>query len=161
MNEGLADEGGRGFGPPPGFGPGGPGGPGGPAGLVGKAAAGRRRRVWADRGRGGRGMFGAPATAELDPLIGLDDTTKPLRSKLLAVPALRERYMSYVRDIAQKHLDWKTLGPRVQQLQALIAEDVKNDTRKLYSTEAFKAETDGDERSLKNFIEKRRAYLLK
>ena len=104
-------------------------------------------------------MFGAPATAELDPLIGLDDTTKPLRSKLLAVPALRERYLSYVRDIAQKHLDWKTLGPRVQQLQALIAEDVKTDTRKLYSTEAFKAETDGDERSLKSFIEKRRAYL--
>ena len=123
-----------------------------------RAAAGRYGRT---SGRGGRGMFGAPATAELDPLIGLDDTTKPLRSKLLAVPALRERYMSYVRDIAQKHLDWKTLGPRVQQLQALIAEDVKNDTRKLYSTEAFKAETDGDERSLKNFIEKRRAYLLK
>ena len=133
------------------------------AGLVGKAAAGRRR---SGHGRTGpdaavAGMFGAPATAELDPLIGLDDTTKPLRSKLLAVPALRERYMSYVRDIAQKHLDWKTLGPRVQQLQALIAEDVKDDTRKLYSTEAFKAETDGDERSLKNFIEKRRAYLLK
>ncbi len=154
MNEGLADEGGRGFGPPPGFGPGGPGGPGRggppPDGMFGPG-----------RGRGGRGMFGAPATAELDPLVGLDDTTKPLRSKLLAVPALRERYLSYVRDIAQKHMDWKTLGPRVQQLQALIAEDVKKDTRKLYSTEAFKAETDGDERSLKSFIEKRRAFLLK
>ena len=44
------------------------------------------------RGRGGRGMFGG-ASAELDPLVGLDDTTKPLRSKLLAVPALRERYL--------------------------------------------------------------------
>ena len=42
------------------------------------------------RGRGGRGMFGG-ASAELDPLVGLDDPTKPLRSKLLAVPALRER----------------------------------------------------------------------
>jgi spore coat protein CotH len=153
MNEGLADEGGRGFGPPPGFGPGGPGGPGRggppPEGMPGPGP-----------GRGGRGMFGG-ATATLDPLVGLDDTTKPLRSKLLAVPALRERYLSYVRDIAQKHLDWKTLGPRVQQLQALIAEDVKADTRKLYSTEAFKAETDGDGRSLKTFIEKRRAFLLK
>ena len=77
-------------------------------------------------------MFGAPATAELDPLVGLDDATKPLRSKLLAVPALKERYLSYVREIAQKHMDWKTLGPRVQQYQALIAEDVKADTRKLY-----------------------------
>ena len=167
MNEGLADEGGRGFGPVavvravPGVraarGAGGPGGqagagaPGGPPPPDGMFGPGR--------GRGGRGMFGAPATAELDPLVGLDDTTKPLRSKLLAVPALRERYLSYVRDIAQKRLDWKTLGPKVQQYQALIAEDVKADTRKLYSTEAFKAETDGDERSLKSFIEKRRAYL--
>ena len=135
MNEGLADEGGRGFGPPPGMGPGGPGGR-------------------------GRGMFGGGGP-EVDPLVGLDDATKPLRSKLLAVPALRERYLAYVRDIAQKHLDWKTLGPRVQQYQALIEQDVKADTRKLYSYEAFKTETDGGERSLKSFVEKRRAYLLK
>ena len=108
----------------------------------------------------GRGMFGGGGP-ELDPLVGLDDTTKPLRSKLLAVPALRERYLAYVRDIAQKHLDWKTLGPRIQQYQALIADDVKADTRKLYSTQSFKMETDGGEKSLKSFVEKRRAYLLR
>ena len=48
-----------------------------------------------------------------------------------------------MRDIAQKHLDWKTLGPRVEGYQALIAEDVKADTRKLYSFEAFTAGLDG------------------
>jgi spore coat protein CotH len=149
MNEGLADEGGRGFGPPPGFGPGGPGRGGPPDGMFGPGP-----------GRGGRGMFGG-ASADLDPLVGLDDTTKPLRSKLLAVPALRERYLSYVHEIALKHLDWKTLGPRVQQYQALIAADVKADTRKLYSFEAFQTGTDGEERSLKSFVEKRRAFLLK
>ena len=42
----------------------------------------------------------------------MNDESKPLRSKLLAVPALRARYLSYVRDIAEKWLDWKTLGPR-------------------------------------------------
>ena len=108
----------------------------------------------------GRGMFGR-ANAELDPLIGLDDTAKPLRSKLLAVPALRQRYLGYVREIAQKWLDWNTLGPRVAKYQALIAEDVKTDTRKLYSTEAFKEETEGAARSLKAFVDKRRAFLLK
>ena len=156
MNEGLADEGGRGFGPPPGFGDQGARGQGasGPGGPPPDMMFGP------GRGRGGRGMFGG-ASAELDPLVGLDDTTKPLRSKLLAVPALRERYLSYVRDIAQKHLDWKTLGPRVEGYQALIAEDVKADTRKLYSFEAFTAGLDGSERSLKTFVEKRRAYLLK
>ncbi len=159
MNEGLADEGGRGFGPPPGFGPGGPGGPG-RGGPPEPGRGGPDGRFGPGPGRGGRGMFGG-ATADLDPLVGLDDTTKPLRSKLLAVPALRERYLSYVREIAQKHLDWKTLGPRVQQYQALIAADVKADTRKLYSFEAFQTGTDGEERSLKSFVEKRRAFLLK
>ena len=36
----------------------------------------------------GRFGFGGGGTS-LDPLVGLNDTTKPLRSKLLAVPALR------------------------------------------------------------------------
>ena len=156
MNEGLADEGGRGFGPPPGFGDQGARGQGAP----GPGGPPPDMMFGPGRGRGGRGMFGG-ASAELDPLVGLDDTTKPLRSKLLAVPALRERYLSYVRDIAQKHLDWKTLGPRVEGYQALIAEDVKADTRKLYSFEAFTAGLDGSERSLKTFVEKRRAFLLK
>ena len=111
-------------------------------------------------GRGGRGGF-ARASAELDPLIGLTDSTKPLRSKLLAVPALQKRYLGYVREIAVKWLDWHTLAPRVAKYQALIADDVKVDTRKLYSFDAFKEQTDGPERSLKAFVEKRRAYLLK
>jgi len=177
QNEGLADEGGgrggpRGFGPggpPPGMGPGGPP-PGGPPGPPPGAGQDGPRRggppdvmVFAPGGPGdgrGRGMFGR-ANAELDPLIGLDDATKPLRSKLLAVPALRQRYVGYVREIAQKWLDWNTLGPRVAKYQALIAEDVKTDTRKLYSADAFKAETDGDARSLRAFVDKRRAFLLK
>jgi hypothetical protein len=163
QNEGLADEGG-GRGGPPGFGPGGPPpgfGPGGPPpgfGPGGPPPGGPP--PGATPGRGGRGGF-ARASAELDPLIGLTDTTKPLRSKLLAVPALKERYLGYVREIATKWLDWQTLGPRVAKYQALIAEDVKVDTRKLYTLEAFKDGTDGAERSLKSFVERRRAFLLK
>jgi hypothetical protein len=94
--------------------------------------------------------------AELDPLMGLNDATKPLRSKLLAVPALRERYLAYVRQVATKWLDWNTLGPIVQKSHALIAADVKADTRKLDTYEAFQ---NGVE-TLKAFAEKRRAYLL-
>jgi hypothetical protein len=86
----------------------------------------------------------------------LNDASKPLRSKLLAVPALRARYMTYVRQIANKWLDWNTLGPLVQKYQALIAEDVKTDTRKLVPTEAFTASADG----LKTFVDRRREYLL-
>ena len=93
---------------------------------------------------------------DTDPLVGLTDATKPLRSKLLAVPALRARYLSYVREIAMKWLDWKTLEPMVTRSQSLIAADVKADTRKLESYEAFEKSAS----ELKEFAEKRRAFLL-
>ena len=108
-------------------------------------------------GPGGRGGFGRGGGPDPDPLVGLDDESKALRAKLLAVPALRARYMTYVRDIAERWLDWKTLGPIAGQHRALIAADVKADTRKLYSSEAFDTGLDG----LKAFVEARRAYLLK
>jgi spore coat protein CotH len=103
-------------------------------------------------GGGGRGAGGA----RLDPLVGLTDATKPLRSRLLAVPALRERYLGYVRDIAEKWLDWQRVGPLVEQHQALIREDVVRDTRKLYPTESF----DSGVAELRSFLEQRREYLL-
>jgi CotH kinase protein len=109
-------------------------------------------------GPGGGGPAGGP---ELDPLVGLDDSTKALRSRLLAVPALRARYLGYVRDIAEKWLDWKALEPIVRERQALIAEDVKVDGHKLYTTESFSADVSGSENSLQHFVEKRRAFLLK
>ena len=142
---------------PGGFGPGGAGGPGGPRGFGG--------------GRGG-GL-------ELDPLVGLDDNTKPLRSKLLAVPALRERYLDHVRTLAEKWLDWRTLAPVVHQYRSLIEKEVEADTRKLESFEDFQKMT-ADEpaeaqpaaagegggpgrrpTSLRTFAEQRRAYLIK
>lgn len=156
INETFAIAGGPGFG-----GPGGRGGwRGGPAGPGGSP-------------RGG-GL-------ELDPLVGLDDETKPLRSRLLAVPEYRARYLGYVRDIAEKWLDWARLGPLARRYHELIAEDVKADTRKLFSTEAFLRSLEGggggaegssaetgpprfgpgrEKISLREFAEKRRTYLL-
>ena len=98
-------------------------------------------------------MGGGP---DLDPLAGLDDASKPLRSKLLAVPALRERYLTHVRTIATKWLDWNRIGPLAAEYQALIAADVKADTRKLDTFEAFEAGVE----DLKTFVERRRAALL-
>ena len=72
-----------------------------------------------ERAPGGRGGFLPDVTAELDPLIGLDDASKPLRSRLLAVPALRAKYLGYVRDIAERWLDWKVMGPMAKQYQAV------------------------------------------
>jgi hypothetical protein len=86
---------------------------------------------------GGFPMSAGPAGP--DPLVGLNDTTKPLRSKLLAVPALRAKYLAYTREIAAKWLDWKMLEPIATKYRALISADVKADTRKIYSFAAFEA----------------------
>jgi hypothetical protein len=108
-------------------------------------------------GRGGPGGPGGPGGADLDPLVGLNDATKPLRSKLLAVPALRARYLGYVRDIATTWLDWQKLGPVAEGYRALIAADVKADTKKLDSYEAFESSL----QTLRSFAERRRGVLLK
>lgn len=116
------------------------------------------RGMGAGRGPGGgRGGPAGPGGADLDPLVGLDDATKPLRSKLLAVPALRERYLNYVRDIATTWLDWQRLGPIAEGYHAVIAADVKADTKKLDTYEAFEAGLP----ALRSFAERRRAVLLK
>jgi hypothetical protein len=171
---------GGGFGPrggpggfgPPGFGPDGPQGKGqrggfGPGGPQGKGG----------RGGFGRGGPGGPGGGgpNLDPLVGLDNPTTPLRGKLLAVPALRAKYLAYVREIAERDLDWATLGPIVARYRALIEPEVAADTRKLTSLEAFRAaladepapaakaeEAQRGNRptTLRGFVEARRTYLL-
>ncbi len=148
--------------PPDGFGPpgGGPGfgfgpGPDGPP----------------PGGPGGRPPMG-PRDAKLDLFAGEQDPNKVL-FRLLAVPKLRERYLALCREIATKWLDWSKLEPLARKYQALIADDVKSDTRKLDSTENFtKALTEETQghgmgpfggmkvMSLKQFAEERRAYVL-
>ena len=151
----------RGAGGPGSF-PGGPGGPGGfgpPGGGFGGGPG----------GMGGRGV-------ELDPLVGLSDASKPLRSKLLAVPEFRTRYLANVKAIAEQALDWKNLGPVVSQYRKLIEKEIEIDTRKLDSFDAFKRATDDTPptatgsgggfgrgpqgMNVRAFAEQRRAYLL-
>jgi hypothetical protein len=152
MNEAFRAAGGPGFGPRGGGGA--PGGPGGPP-------AGEQTRV---------------DGVKLDPLVGLDDAKKPLRSKLLAVPALRESYLAKVRTIAKDSLDWEKLGPVVARYRELAGKEIAADTRKLSSTEEFEnltSETPATAKAeegrrgpghgamaLKTFASERRDFLL-
>jgi len=118
----------------------------------------------------GMGPGGGGAGVELDPLVALDDPRKPLRSKLLAVPSLKTRYLEHVRTIAEESLDWKKLQPVVEQYASLIEDELEVDTRKLSSLDAFKQSvsekpgpaTEGRRRqtNLRTFVESRRNYLL-
>ena len=110
-------------------------------------------------GEGGRGFGGGGA--QLDPLVALNDPAKPLRSKLLAVPALRQKYLAYVRDIATKWLDWNAVAPTLTAAHRLIADEVRADTRKLYDVEGFEAGIADTGNPLKSFIDARRAFLLR
>jgi hypothetical protein len=110
-------------------------------------------------GAGGRG-FGGRTGPMLDPLVAIDDPSKPLRSKLLAAPALRQRYLGYIRQIAQKSMDWTALAPFIQSSHALIAADVRTDNRKLYDTAGFEAVIAESGNPLRSFMEARRAFLL-
>jgi len=101
--------------------------------------------------------------------VGLGDATKPLRSKLLAVPALKTRYLQHVRTIAETWLDWSKLEPLVAKYEALIDKEIEADTRKLTSYREFKESlgrgeeaAPGERRrpNLRQFAEQRRAYLL-
>jgi spore coat protein CotH len=170
-------------------GPGGPGGPAGPGGPGGEGPRGLGG-PGGEGGRGGPGggpRFAGPGGpggmrgggVDLDPLFGLDDNSgrKPLRTRLLKNETLKRRYLVHVRTIARDFLDWKKLTPLVEQYKALIEEEVKADTKKLGTYEGFKQQMDTGEapnaqanaggggggrppQSLRQFIEKRREYLL-
>jgi hypothetical protein len=119
-------------------------------------------------GKGPKDGKGGGSGYALDPLIGLNSTRAPLRSKLLAVPAWREKYLKNVHRIANESLDWKKLGPLVSQYRALIEKEVELDTRKLSSlaefrnstTDAPPAEGAGSRYSIRAFADGRRSYLL-
>ena len=165
MNEAFCQSGGG-----PGGGPGGRGGGpprGGPpgGGRFGPPGGGPPRG--GPPGGGGPGGGGpGHGDVDLDPLVGLDNDRFPLRSKVLAVPELRTRYLEYVRDIAMQLKDWKGgLGRQVAQYRELIEDEVKNDTRKLMANNAFNKATRyqpvSASGSLQDFAKKRSTYLLK
>ncbi|MEM9942773.1 MAG: CotH kinase family protein [Planctomycetota bacterium] len=117
--------------------------------------------------RGGPGGHGGGGPT-LDPLVGLDNERMPLRSRLLAVPKLKARYLEYVQKIAEDSLDWRKIGPIVERQADLIRTAVSKDTRKLDTLEAFDQATSNQEmkvadpnRSLKAFFQQRREFLLK
>ena len=145
----------------------------GPDGAPRDRADDRPRQRGRGRGPGGPGGM-EHGSVDLDPLVGLENERTPLRGRLLKLPNLREQYLAHVREIAESSLDWDYLGPIVAQERALIEKAVEQDTRKLGTTEAFTAATSpkaataeakqggerGRPKSLRDFAEQRRKFLL-
>ena len=94
--------------------------------------------------------------ANLSPFEGEDNANRPVISRLLAVPALRQRYIAHVRTILNESFNWNTLGRKVAAYRALIEAEVEADPKKLFSYEEFLSELT----ALEDFVEARRASLL-
>ncbi|HAK96993.1 MAG TPA: hypothetical protein DCM87_18885 [Planctomycetes bacterium] len=172
---------GGGPGAPGGFG--GPGGPGGRGGRGGRGGfPGGMGGPPGDMGGPPGGMFAPPgdmdgppggmggagaARFNLDPLVHVENSGRPLVSRLLAVPKWRARYLAHVRTIVDESLDWAAVGPVVAAYRELLGGEVAADTKKLFTTQAYEQSIEGqgeDGRGrmpgLKQFVEGRCAYLL-
>jgi hypothetical protein len=142
-------------------GPGGRGGPGGPGNFGGPGGPGPRPEPGnpppgGPQGPRPPGANGPGATFDLDPLVAAEDPGKPLISKLLAVPSLREQYLRYVQEIAATWLDWEKLGPLAESFHKVIATDVQEETRSLAPYEAFTT----SHAELRKFADARRKFIL-
>jgi len=97
-------------------------------------------------------------------MTGMGNDRFPLRSKLLANPTLKTRYLQYLRLIARDHLAWEKMKPIVSDAKNLIEAEVKADTRKLVTNDGFlnatNLESPTKPLSLREFAEKRSAFLL-
>jgi spore coat protein CotH len=147
--------GGRGGGPPgggpPGGGFGGPPGGGPPGGGFGGPPGGPEQG-------GGEG----PEGFALDPLVGVDSERFPLRSRLLSIPELRQKYLQNLRTIASKNLNEETFAPLVESMRELIVKEIKADTRKLMTNDAFEAATNRGKKAtgVNQFARERSKFLL-
>ena len=104
---------------------------------------------------------------DLDPLVGIESDRIPLRSRILTVPAYRQRYFQYLRTIAEISLDINKLEPQVSRYRELITDEVETDTKKLSSFEDFLSATaplEADRASegynIFDFLQQRRDFLL-
>ncbi|MCE5250845.1 CotH kinase family protein [bacterium] len=95
-------------------------------------------------------------SVNLSPYDGETNVNRPVISRLLAVPEFRQRYNAHVRTIISDFLDWAVLEPKISAYRALIEEEVKGDSIKLYSDREF----ENSFTQLENFVTSRRSYLL-
>ncbi len=124
------------------------------------------------KGGGGPG-FRSNETDPEDPLAAIHNDQRPLAKKLFSNPAWRARYLAHIRTLTEEWLNWEKLEPLVKSRRDTIASLVEQDTRKLYSTDAFlnadstnEDEEAGERRGpfgpppgLRSFIEEREEYL--
>ena len=93
--------------------------------------------------------------ATLSPVIGSTGTNRPVISKLLAVPELRQRYLAHVRTILEERFNPTYMTAMVNRYHALTAQAVAEDTKKSFTLAAYTNALT----ALKSFVTNRYVFL--
>ncbi len=91
----------------------------------------------------------------LSPFQGTTGTNRPVISKLLAVPELRQRYLAHIRTVLSENYNPTVMTGLINQYSVLSVADISADTRKGYSMSTYT----NDLTALKRFVTNRFAYL--
>jgi len=85
-----------------------------------------------------------------------DDPVVPIMYRLMSIPQYRQRYLAHVRTILDSFFTEEGLSTKIDAYRALIENEVKADTKKLYTTDAFTSSVE----TLRNFVRTRRSAVL-
>lgn len=94
--------------------------------------------------------------ASLDPMHYEDNENRPIISKFLSNPELRQRYLAHYRTIIEERFNPDYLNTLIEHYKSVISDDVELDTKKGYTFAAFET----DITALKAHIQDRYDYLL-
>lgn len=95
------------------------------------------------------------SAANWGPFYHADNANYPLLNRMLAVPAMRQRYLAHLRTIIQEKMQSASFNDLLASYSALIDAEVQADPKKLYTYAAFNSELN----VLRNFITNRRNTL--
>jgi len=91
----------------------------------------------------------------LSPVQGSTGSNRPVLSKLLAVPELRQRYLAHLRTVLEESFRPDALFPDIERYRALTIDHVVADPKKNYTMTAYT----NDLAALKSFVSQRYAFL--
>ena len=93
----------------------------------------------------------------LSPVAGATLSARPVISKLLTIPELRQRYLAHMRTVLSEAFSPEVLHPEVDRLSALSVEALAADTRRGFLMATYTNEL----RALKTFISNRHQFLTR
>jgi hypothetical protein len=91
----------------------------------------------------------------LTPVQGATAANRPVLSKLLSVPELRQRYLAHMRTALEESFHPAVLLPVIDRTVALTVADIVADPKKTYTMTAYT----NDLNALKNFVRQRYTFL--